>query len=79
MATGDDPQAAGVAGDRVQVERHLERHVLLGAIAVGMPTGVANVVVAVAARVVEVVAEQGAADPFNAWVVEQAAEMLVLV
>ena len=48
-------------------------------VAVGVPPGVAGVVVAVGTAVVEVVAEQTGEQAFDARIVEQRAQALVLI
>ena len=63
----------------VEVEGHLEGHVLPGHVPVGVPLGVSDVVVAVAAGVVVVVAQQRCRDVVYARVVDEAAEEFFLV
>ena len=78
VAARDHAQAAGVAGQVVEVEGDLDVAYFL-LVAVGVPPGVAGVVVAVGTAVVEVVAEQAGEQPLNARIVEQRAEALVLI
>ena len=78
VAARDHAQAAGVAGQVVEVESDLDVADFL-LVAVGVPPGVAGVVVAVGTAVVEVVAEQAGEQALDARIVEQRAEALVLI
>ena len=79
MAAGDDPQAAAVLLHDVEVEGDLQRDVFAVRVPVGVPVRVTYVEVAVAGRVVEVVAQERGGDALYAGVVEERAEVLVLV
>jgi hypothetical protein len=78
VAARDYTQTACVARQWVEVQRDLDVPDLRVP-AVRMPAGVADVVVAVAAHVVEVVAEQGRGDPQDARVVQQRRQAVALV
>ena len=42
--------------------------------AIGVPSGVPHVVISIAAREVEIIAEEAAGDPDSTWVVQQGTE-----
>ena len=72
-------QAPGIFGNRVQVKSHLNRHVLAVYVTIRMPTRIADVVVTITRRIVEVIAEKRASDPNGTWIVQKPAHVLVLV
>ena len=76
VAARNDAQGAGVLGGRVEVEGHLDAEDGPGAVAVGVPPGIAHVEVAVAAGVVEVLAAYGGRDVVYSRVVEERAQVL---
>src|SRR5579871_81470 len=78
MAAGNDAQAAGVPCHRVEIERYLNVQAILMP-PIRVPTGVAGIVVAVAANVVEILTEQagGGFDEFR--MIEQGRETCALV
>src|SRR5579871_3485579 len=78
VAAGQDAQAAGVARDRIEVERHLDV-AALRVPAVGVPVGIPGIVVAAPAEIVEVVAEQGCGDVYERRVIQKRAEPLALI
>ena len=78
MASGDNAKAAGVPGQGIEVEGDLDKTDGL-APAVGMPHGIACVVVAVGTDVVVIRAEQVDEKPVDAGIVQQGAEAFVLV
>src|SRR4051794_38646158 len=80
MAAGDDAQRASVAVQLVEVEGDFDMaHPAAPAIAIGVPAGVADVEVAVAAHIVEVVAENAGGDIVDARVIQQRVEVRALV
>src|SRR5262245_33013059 len=80
VAAGDDPQRPGIARQPIQIERDLDvQHSAAPAIAVGVPARIAGVEVAVAAHVVEVIAQDAGRDTVDARIVKQGAEIGVLV
>ena len=78
VAAGNHPKAAVVAIEWLEVEGELDVGILRVP-AIGVPVGVADVVVAIAAGVIEVVAQQGVGDAENSVVVEERGEALVLI
>lgn len=80
VAARDHAQRAVGGGQRVEVERELDmQRPTAPAVAIGVPARVAGVEVAVAAHVVEVVAQDAGGDAVDARVVEQRAQLLALV
>ena len=79
VAAGNDAQGAAVAREGVEVEGDLDAENAIGIESIGMPAGVAGIVVAVAAGVVEVVAADAGGDIVDARVVEKGAEKHALV
>src|SRR5262249_41206285 len=61
VTAGNDSQTASVPCDRIEIEGNLDMPDL-GVPAVGVPAGVSDIVVAVAAHIVEVFPEQAVGD-----------------
>ncbi len=70
VAARDDAQCPGVACQRVEVEGNLDAQDAIPVISIGVPVRVAGIEVAVAARVIEVVAADAGGDVMDAWVVQ---------
>jgi hypothetical protein len=78
VASGDHAQAAGVFGKWVEVEGDLDM-AKLAVPAIGVPAGIADIVVAIAAHVVEVIATERLGDAEDSRVVEESAEPGMMV
>ena len=74
VAARNDAQRAGVARERIEVEGDLDAENAIGAEAIGMPAGVAGIIVAVAAGIVEVVAADADGDVMDARGVQKGTE-----
>ena len=79
VTAGNDPEASGVPRHLVEVEGDLHSEVRGGVAEIGVPSGVAHVEVPVAVAVVEVVPQDIARQSLDSRVVEQGAEVRVLV
>src|SRR5579862_1449400 len=78
MRAWDHTQAAGIACYRVQIERdfNISAHPMP---AVGMPARIADIVVAVAAHVVEIRAQQARKQPLDMRMVEKRGKPFALI
>ena len=79
MAARNDAHGAAVARQGIQVKGHLVIADRPRPAPIGVPVGIANVVVAVAAQVVEVIAQQTGQDAIDAAVVQQAGQIFALI
>ena len=79
VAARYDAHCAAVARQRVQVEGDLDAGDAFAVVAVRVPAGVADLEVAVAAGLVEIVAQNAGGNVVDARIVEQTAEVFVLI
>src|SRR5579871_1470152 len=75
LAAGDHTQAAGVTGERIEIESDFDREEL-APIAVRMPARIAAIVISIAAAVVEILAQHPADQAQNTGIIQQGAELL---
>ena len=73
MTPGNDAETPGIGGHRVKIKGHFDRK-QFGPTCVGMPAGVAYIVVGITGTVVEVISKNTGGNPQNTMVVKQCAE-----
>ena len=79
MAAGDNAERAGAASQRIEVKSDLDTHRPVSVVAIGVPTGVPGVEIAIAACVVKVITADAGGDVMDTRVIQYRTEVFTAI